>query len=371
MITEAVVRELAMYRGEPTVTSVYLDVDGRSRPVADDYRAAFEWLSADVRRRARSSGDTRLRRAVERDIERMRAWLGRDLDRSTTRGVALFSCGEQDFFEVVEVPRPLRDHAGLGPTPQVAQLVAVLDKHERCLVTLVDHRRLRVLRVELGEVTELPGTLDWEPRAVDTSIELGSFERHTEDVTRAHYRHAAGLVERVLADWPTDRLIVGGPDDGVAGLEAHLPRSIRGKIIGRTSVRASATVRQVADAVLGIGDAAERRHEAEVVEELRQRTASGRRGVVGLAASLDALARGRAVTLVVSDSFRAPGARCPTCGWRGVDVRQCPSCGTTTVEIDDVVELAVDEAAAQGTKVEFCRGTGLDRFGRIGAIERC
>jgi peptide subunit release factor 1 (eRF1) len=300
----------------------------------------------------------------------MRGWLGRDLDRSTTRGVALYSCSEQDFFQVVEVPRPVRDHAGLGPTPHVAQLVAVLDAHERCLVALVDHRRLRVLRVELGEVTELPGALDREARAVDTSIELGSFERHTEDVTRAHYRHAAALVERALADWPADRLIVGGPDDGVAGLEAHLPPSIRGKIIGRAGVRASANLREVADAVAGIEDAAERRRQAEVVEELRQRTASGRRGVVGLEATLDSLAQRRAGTLVVSDGFSAPGARCPTCSWRGVDVRRCPSCGSTTVEIDDVVELAVDEAAAQGAKVELCRGTDLDRFGRIGAIER-
>jgi len=35
-----------------------------------------------------------------------------------------------------------------------------------------------------------------------------------------------------------------------------------------------------------------------------------------------------------------------------------------------VVEVAVEQAVAQHATVEFCRGTELDRFGRIGAIER-
>jgi hypothetical protein len=40
------------------------------------------------------------------------------------------------------------------------------------------------------------------------------------------------------------------------------------------------------------------------------------------------------------------------------------------VEIDDVVEVAIRQAVAQGAEVEFCRSTELERFGSIAAIER-
>ena len=61
----------------------------------------------------------------------------------------------------------------------------------------------------------------------------------------------------------------------------------------------------------------------------------------------------------------APGA-----GHVGSDLRQCPVCGTTNVEIDDVVEVAIEPAVAQVLAVEFCRRTDLERFGSIAAIER-
>lgn len=368
-VTEVAVRELARYRGDPAVTSLYLDVNGGHRPVSADYMAAFERLVTDLRRRADTSGDSRLPRAVGADVERMRTWLARDLDRSATRGLGLFSCSDQAFFRAIELPRSVRDRAGFGPAPHVRQLWAVLDESEPFLIALVDRRRLRILRVDLGEVRELAAADDLEPRAIDTSIELGGFQRHDEDLTRAHYRRAAELVERAAGDRPATRLVLGGPDAAVAALEAHLRPQVRHRIVGRAGVRVSAPPQEVAAAARAVAETAERRHEAEMVEQLRQAAAGGHRAVVGLEPTLAAIARGRIATLVVSEDFTGPGARCPSCGWIGADVRLCPTCGTTTVGIDDVVEVAVGEALAHDADVEICRGSDLDTFGRIGALE--
>lgn len=38
--------------------------------------------------------------------------------------------------------------------------------------------------------------------------------------------------------------------------------------------------------------------------------------------------------------------------------------------VDDVVELAIENAVAQGAAIEFCHDTQLERFGSIAAIER-
>jgi peptide subunit release factor 1 (eRF1) len=368
MLNESLVHELSHHRGEPAVSTVYLDVDGRHRPVAADYQAAFERLADDLARRAGRAGDARLLQAVERDLERMRSWLGQRLDRSTTRGLALFSCSVQGFFEVVQLPRPVRDEAGFGPTARVGQLAALLDQYEPVVVALIDRRRLRLLRVELGEIQELPGIVDVEPRAVDTSVELGTFERHSEELELTHYRRAAEIVEHAVS--ATDRLLLGGTDEAVAGLEDQLHVTARRRISGRVEAALRADVREILDSVLEVDELAERHSENEAVELLRQRLAGNFGAVVGLEATLEALTEGRVGTLLVADGFRAPGARCPACGVVSIESGACRSCGAPTVEVDDIVEVAVDEAVAHRSRVEFCHATDLDQLGSIGAIER-
>lgn len=371
MPTAPDVRKLAAHRGRPVVTSVYLDVDGRSRPVADDYRAAFERLADGLRRRAGSDGDQLVRRSVAADIDRMRDWLRSDLDRSTTRGVALFACSGEDWFAAVDLSRPVHDAAGLGPAPRVSQLLAAVDGHERVLVALVDRRRLRLLQVESGDVDEVAGLEDREERAVDTSVELGGYQRHADDLARGHYRRAAELIGRAAAGWPAGSIVVAGPDASVAALEDALPAEVRAKVVGRAGLSTATPAHDVLPAVGDIVEAAERRRQSDLVEHLRQQAArSAHLGVVGLETTLAALADRRVESLVVSEGFVAPGAHCPACGWTGVDVRQCPACATTTSEIDDLVEHAVGDALAQGAAVEVVRDTELDRFGRIGALTR-
>ena len=367
MITEQQVRDLSAHASGAPVATVYLDVDGRHRPVATEYQSAFERLATTLRRRASREPS---RADVEADIERMRTWLDRDLDRSFTRGVAFFSCEKDGFFEAVPLPRPVRDAAAIGTTPQVGQLLAILDEHERFLVVLVDRHRVRLLRFELGEADEVLSRSDAEPRAIDISTELGSFERHADEVARRHLRRSAADVARALREWPADRIILGGPDESVAGLQKYLAADVRAKVVGRADVRVAAPPAEIVAVALDVEERIERQREAEAVEELRQRSVAGKKGVVGLTDTLAALTARRVGTLFLTDGFSAPGAICPDCDNIGVAVRQCPRCGATQTDVDDVVEVAIDEAAAQKATVEFCRATDLERFGNIGAILR-
>src|ERR1019366_7440348 len=110
------------------------------------------------------------------------------------------------------------------------------------------------------------------------------------------------------------RLLVGGPDDAVAGLEEQLSPATGGRICGRVSVRVAAPLEEIAATVRTAAESFERSRQADIVDELRQRAAGSHGGVVGLEATLDALELRRVATLVVSDGFVAPGAHCPACG---------------------------------------------------------
>jgi peptide chain release factor subunit 1 len=300
----------------------------------------------------------------------MHAWLARGIDRSSTRGLALFSCQGQGWFEAIELPVPVRDEAGIGHAPRIRQLAEVIDEPEPFVLALVDRTHLRLFVVAGPEIRELPALVAHRERAVDTSIELGSFEHHDEEAARAHLRRAAAAVDDAGRTWPVRHIVVGGPDDAVAELERRVHPTTRALIAGRAGVSVAAPVEEIAAAARAVAERAERESETALVEDLRQRTAGAHGGVVGLEATLTALAEQRVGVLLVAGEFAAPGARCPACAHVGPDVRQCPVCGTTNVEVDDVVEIAIEQAVAQGAAVEFCRGTELEHFGSIGAIER-
>ncbi len=368
--SRATVHRLASRHGDPAISSLYLDVDGAHRQVARSYEEAFERLADELRRRARGRDDTQLERSVEGDIARMRAWLAGGIDRSVTRGIALFSCHDEEYFEAVELPVAVRDEVSLGPAPRIRPLVELLDEPEPFLVALVDRTHLRVLRVDGHQVDERPTSVTHQERSVDTSVELGSWEHHREEAALVHARRAAAEVDSALRRWPVRQLVVGGTDETVAELERLLDPASRQIVVGRVGVRVAAPAEEIASAARAVADDAERRREIDLVEHARQGAAGEYGAVVGLEATLGVLGERRVATLLVSEGFAAPGASCPACGHVGPDLRQCPECGTTNVELDDVVEVAIERAVAQDAEVEFCRGTELDRFGSIAAIER-
>jgi hypothetical protein len=310
--------------------------------------------------------------AVEGDLKRMRDWLGSGGDRSTVRGLAFFSDSVQGWFEVLPLPWPVADAAGLGRRARIARLMASLDEHRPLLVGLIDRRRLRLFAFEQGRLEELVGVTDLEPRAVDTGIPEGRFEHYREEEARLHYRRAAKRIETALAAGAWEQWIIGGPDEAVEGLEHQLPHAVSRRLAGLVSVRVSAPVDELAQATKEAADLVTGRRENETVRKLAELTGPGQVGAAGLAPTLAALNDRRVATLLVADNFSAPGACCPACGYLcvGVDVWRCPRCGTTPVADDDIVELAVDEAVAQRSTVQFLRMGGLDQFGQIAAFDR-
>lgn len=364
------VRRLSEHHGDPAVSSVYLDVDGADRPVAATYEGAFDQLALDLHHRARARGDARILHSVDGDINRMRAWLAHGVDRTAVRGLALFGCSEQDYFEAVELPFAVRDEASIGACPRIRQLVELLDEPEPFLVALVDKQSLRLLEVDGHRIDEHPPLVAPAARAIDTTVELGTFQHHDEEAALVFARQAADAVEEAVRKRSVGQIVLGGPDEAVANLERFLHPMTQALVIGRAHVRVAARPEEIAAAARAVADGAERRREADLVEEVRQRAAGAHRGVVGLEATLDALSEHRVATLLVRDGYRVPGGVCPACGHVGPDIRQCAVCGTTNVEVDDVVELAIENAVAQGAAIEFCHNTELERFGSIAAIER-
>ena len=374
MISEDRVRALAGHRGKPVVTSCYLDVDGRRLRHAD-YEAQLLHLVREGREKAAGFGPEAVR-SVAADLDRIASWVRGGFDRSHVRGLAFFACSADGFFEVIESPLPVRNVIVVNHTPHVRPLESILQTYERFAVVLVDRQRARLFRFELGELTEQTEVFDAVPRGAVVAGHPGQgsrgahVERHSEEVAHRHLKHAADVTFTELGDHPVDHVILGGPHEVVAEFEGLLHSWVRERVADRLTISTAAAPDEVRQAALAVEDAVARRHEATLVDRLRDAVATGA-GVAGLQPTLAALVERRVDVLLVSDDYETEGWRCRSCRYLAPFGRRCPVCSNAMDLVDDVVEEAVEEALANKGRVQIIRDNAdLDVLGRIGALLR-
>jgi peptide chain release factor subunit 1 len=369
-IDESRIRDLAGFKGEDApVTSVYLDVDGRTRIRARDVEMALERMLRPVRERHQENGQG----SVVADLKRIEDHVRSGLDRSRVRGIAVFACSAHDFWEVVELAVPVRDRVVVNHTPYVRELEAVVAQHPRFAVLVVDRQRARLLLFQQGELLDKQEQLDLLPRHDDDGGQLGKDQvaGHTAAAAHRHDKHAAAAAFALHQEQGFDHLVLCGPDDITAELERELHAYLRERIAGRVHLAATASTEEIRQVAEDVESSVERAREAAVVGRLRQAVGTGTAGVAGLQPVLDALVARRVDTLVVSAGFEAAGWRCPSCAWVGTRGRRCPLCSRDMEQVDDVVEEAVEEALAQACRVSVCNeNADLDVMGRIGALLR-
>ena len=367
-ITDGEIRELAGFEGSSApVTSCYLDVDGRRRVRQSDVVHQIELMLRDAR--AKADGIP----SVVEDFRRIAEFVKGGLDRSHTRGLAIFSCSAESFWRVVQLPVPVRDQLVVNHTPSVRQLELVIDEYERFGVLLADRQRARMFVFELGELVESHEQFDQLPRGDDHdhSYTKDQAQGHVTAAAAQHLRNAAAVAWRVYQRQEFDRLIIGAPADIAAELESLLHPYLRDRVEAHCSIPVGASDDEIRSAALQVEADVERRAEAEAVARLRDAVGAGRRGVAGLDATLEALAQRRVETLLLSAGYTAPGWRCGACAHVARMGRFCPVCRSAMHEVDDVVEEIVESALSQSCRVEVCiDNADLDVLGRIGALLR-
>jgi peptide chain release factor subunit 1 len=368
-VTEATIRELASIRGRKApITSCYLDVDGRRLVRQRDLEHEVEVLLKGTRARADRSS------SVTSDLGRIQRYVSDELDRSRVRGVAIFACAADDLWRVVELPIPVRTRVVVNHAPAVGQLESVLREHEPIGVLMADRQRARMFVFELGELVERSELFEELPRETDVRGLRDRGGDHPEALTahtRQHLRNAAQVAFAVWSQHPFRHLAIAAPDDLASQLEADLHPYLRERLCGRLSVPVTANHGEVLAAAQQVESRVEREREAAVVDRLRAAVSGGRKGVAGLADTVEALGDRRVDTLLVSQGYSAPGWRCEGCDRLAALGRRCRHCGGDMVEIDDLVEDAIEEALAQSCHVEICVGNAdLDVLGRAGALLR-
>ena len=370
VITETAIRELAAFRssGSPVV-SCYLDVDGRRQVRPQDYEHRLDALFRDL------TGSEELV-ASRADLDVISNYVRGGFDRSGVRGLAIFSCVEKQFWQVLALPVPVSNQVALNHAPAVEPLEQLVHELEPLGILLVDKQRARMFVFQFGELIERAELFEALPRDYDTRDEAsrGAREReqhHTDELVAQHLRHSVEVAFRHFQERGFAHLSVGGTDDVYAATVASLHPYLRERLTARIALGVGATDKEICASALEIEHRLELEKEARLVGRLRDSIGTHSKGVAGLVDTITAINERRVATLLVSQGFAESGWRCPACGSLARKGPNCAVDGVGMTHHDDIVHEIVDTALRTGCAIEVCVASAdLDVLGRIGALLR-
>jgi peptide chain release factor subunit 1 len=365
MLTDKDMRELLEYKADSPVLSLYLRTDP-GEGGADTHRRYLRNMLKEVN--------------LPEDVDVIERFFDHGFDWSG-RSVAVFSCVPSNWFRCYSLAVPLRSRVRVSDRPHVKPLADLLDAYGGYGVALVDKQGARFFYFHLGELREQEGILGESIRRTKRGGGSQAQGRrggtagqtnYTEEVTERNAKEAAEFSVHFFADNNVRRVLIGGTEDNVALFRSQLPKAWQSLVVGSFPMAMTASHSEVLERAMQIGQEADRRRQAKLVDAVVTSAAKGRGGVVGLDDTLSALHEGRVQTLLIREGLREPGHRCLSCGYiMATEMDVCPFCGGKITEIPDAVEMAVRQVMQSGGDVEVLHDDlELEKHGHIGALLR-
>ncbi len=366
MFDQAALQELLSFRAENgNVVSLYLNADVGQQPIDTIKRQARGLL------RELQNGDGADANALEKYLEHAFDW--------SKPGLALFSCAGADFFRAYPAAVPFRNRIRVSRKPYVKPLAHLLDVYAHYGVIVVDQVGGRFFEFHLGELQDTGGALGEEIRKVKrgrgssaTGMRGGAGGgRQEQEQIERNLRETATEAGRFFSGKGIRRLFVGGTQETAARFQEMLPRQLQSILAATFAIDKYAPEHEIRDVTLDLLRRANERRELELVDSLITAAAGDAGAVVGLDATLKAVAEGRVQSLIVSDGFRAPGFREPGTSFVVANLALSPLPAESLLEVPDIVEEAVALTMEYGGQVEVISDNPqLEKAGRIGAILR-
>lgn len=378
MISPESVRQLAQRESQPgsMLLSVYLDVD-QSR--AANLNRGFETALRNMIRSVEQQIDDRTQRdKLARDAARVERFVASYTPRART--LCLFCDDAADFLWTAELAVSLPGVAHWSPAPHVQPLLETLDEFERYGVVVVERARARLFTVHMEAIEEHPSvttsagvsrTASPGRQAVRSQM---NFQRKADEHVSSFLKSVVEALVRLSSQRGYDHLVLCGTSETAGALGQALPKRLRERVAAMVPMQIESDPREVLAAVVRIEQEAERRREAQLVEELITAAAKQDRAALGLDPTLASLNEGRVWRLVYAEGFKPRGWRCGACGALYSErVDPCALCHGATSETADLMDLIAHRTLETGGKVELLRGDPAARLasrGSIGAILR-
>jgi peptide chain release factor subunit 1 len=246
------------------------------------------------------------RLSFDRDAERIRHYLDRELEPSTN-GLAIFACaGEADFFLALQLEVALEvNQLYVGNQPHLYTLARVLDQNRRYAVVIADTNAARIF------VFGLMKTLDKKSiqstKVSRTQVGGWSQARYQRHVENYHLHHTKEIVEalgRIVREEDIEQIIFGGDEVIIPILRNQLPESLARKVVDVLRLDILTPEHKILSATLEAIREQDARDDAALVKRMFDEFRSGGLGAVGLRPTMKALKNGLVDELLLDASAK-------------------------------------------------------------------
>ena len=279
--------------------SLYLNAQANERGRQDFER----FLRKEFPERARTySAHTPARESFERDAERIREYLAKEL-RADTNGVAVFACaGANDFFEAVQLAAPFESHRlYVYNQPHLYPLARVLDQYPRYAVLVADTNRARLFVFGRGRALQREEVQNVKTRGAKVGgWSQMRYQRHLEQYHLQHAKEVVDQLEQVVREDDIRHIILAGDDRIIPLLKEQFPKAVADKVVDVLSLDINAPEHEILEESLEAMRRYDAQTDAERVGRLLDEYRAGGLAVVGARDTLAALAMGQVEELIIA-----------------------------------------------------------------------
>jgi|GEM_PF-1946691 len=363
---EAKIRELAARKDSVgPFLSLYIDTARADESQRDRIRL---FVKNELHKIRDSIGGNGQQEAVDRALKTIENYV--EKVRPDARGLALFSCPGDGFFEAVELPVPVRSEVVIGTRPHLRQLTELRQRYPRVVIVLVDAKSARLYELEFGKILK---EIDLENPTLPRNHDQGGWsqanlQRHVQDQIDRHHKEVADVLARIVDQHRVSAVIVSGQERNVANFREFLPKRIDEKVIGTLHLDGkSSSVDEIAAACSAIVATDRGAHLTTRLDSLFQNG----KGAFGSEKTIDAFNQRRVDTLFITPLAEGTGWKCRSCAIIGLHVPLgCPSCGSEVTTVNLVDEF-ISAAELEDAHVEYLpESTLVDRHGGVAALLR-
>jgi hypothetical protein len=352
---------------EAPILSLFMELTPEMR-AGDGWQIAFK----DLARQATEAGNgTFPAGAVRRELDRVEEALNRGLPR-TGRGVAFYACEPLGLFRQFGLAIEPPTLTYVDRRPYVRPLARIRDEHDRFGIVLLSQKNHRFFFSQIGLVEEVFG-LDGREILTDDYQSKDQRQDKQQEYRKEQAQRAAHATTLLSEQLDVRHIIYAAPTD----MEAHyldaLDQATRSRVSAAFACDIHASPAEVATKAEPVQREVEEREELETVAQVRELLTT--RAVGGLQETIDMLNQQRVQTLLLDDAHRIPGGVDRETGMlTTATTGNHPMTGNPVTPQEDLFELMVEAALAQGASLELVRSPAarqkLQAFGPCAAILR-
>lgn len=348
--------------------SCYLDVDSGPGVYGTVLNERVQLLKKSLAGQARAD--------FEEAASRIEEFVTSGLERGT-RGAAIFARGgAQPFFLPLLFRVQLPNWIVIGPTPNLYHLVEIKDNYDRFIILLATEESARIIGVNLGAVTEQVWSARPDlRRRVGREWSRDHFQDHRRARSQQFIHEQIHVLEKLLATGGYGHIVLAGNPRATAAIRKAMPKHLARKLLDTVPASAHDRLSDVVASTLQAFLEHEELESQAIAEKLTHQIHTHGLAVAGTSATLDALKKGQADSLVVASAYDpGRGWECRRCRHTVLESRApavCQACRRDALREFDIKAEIVRLAEISDCGVEVVEHSdGLMALGGVGCLLR-